>query len=104
MADRGDPNKADEFPLTADHRMLLQMRDTLYEGSWEDFLCDLRARAQSRPHVYDITPPSPDMKETIANHIAMIEQMREWELQRGCTLRAEDHGQTRTKGEGNEGN
>lgn len=87
MTEKGE---ADGFPLTADHRMLLQMRDTLYEGSWEDFLHDLRARAESRPHVFDVVPASPEMKDTIAGHIAMIERMREWELRHDCTLRADD--------------
>jgi hypothetical protein len=100
MVDQGEPRESDEFPLTPDHRMLLQVRDTLYEGSWEDFLHDLRAKYDNRPHVYDITPPSPDMKNTIATHIGMIEAMRDWEFQHGCTLKAEDAGREPAGGGG----
>ena len=76
------------FPLTDEHRMLLQIRDTLYEGNWNDFLRDLNARAQNRPHVFEIVPTSPEMKSTIAHHLALIEQMRNWETDHDCVLRA----------------
>ena len=81
-------NGADRFLLTDDHRMLLQIRDTLYEGSWEDFIHDLRARAEGRPHVFEIGPASERMKATIAGHLAMIEQMQSWEAAHGRALRA----------------
>lgn len=66
--------------------MLLRMRDTLYEGSWEDFERDLRARAEGQPHVFETVPTSPEMKATIGTHLAMIEQMRAWETQHRSTL------------------
>jgi hypothetical protein len=72
--------------LTADHRMLLEIRDTLYEGSWDDFVVDLQARAASRPHVFETVPTSPEMKATIANHLAMIERMKRWETEHGRAL------------------
>ncbi len=75
------------FHLTADHRMLLEIRDTLYEGSWDDFLRDLKAKAQSRPRVFDTVPDSPRIKETIAGHVKMIEQMRDWERKNGRSIR-----------------
>lgn len=31
-----ETHAGDGFPLTDEHRMLLRIRDTLYEGSWED--------------------------------------------------------------------
>lgn len=74
------------FVLSAEQRMLLQMRDTLYEGSWDDFLHDLRARCEARPHVFEIIPDSPEMKTTVAQHIRLIEQMREFESQTGQVL------------------
>jgi hypothetical protein len=76
------------FPITDEHRMLLQIRDTLYEGNWNDFLRDLYARAQSRPHVFEIVAPSAEAKSTIAHHVALIEQMRNWEADHDCVLRA----------------
>jgi len=80
-------NDADRFLLTEDHRMLLQIRDTLYEGSWEDFIRDLEARAAGRPHVFELVPASDSMKATIAGHLRMINDMREWEAAQGRRLR-----------------
>ncbi len=80
----------DRFPLTDDQRMLLRIRDTLYEGSWEDFVHDLRARAEGRPHVFEIVPASERMKATITGHLAMIEQMQSWEAAHGRALRADE--------------
>ena len=77
------------FPLTPDHRMLLQMRDTLYEGSWDDFVRDLRARAESRPHVFETVPDTTGMKDTIARHLSLIEQMKAWESTHHQTLSAD---------------
>jgi len=68
-----------DFELTEEQRMLLRMRDTLYEGSWEDFERDLRARAEDRPHVFDTVPETPGMKSTIAHHLGLIEAMQRWE-------------------------
>ena len=82
------------FPLTEEHRMLLRIRDTLYEGSWEDFAGDLRARAQGRPHVFDTVPPSPAVKATIERHITMIDAMQAWETLHGRTLSTDDHTDT----------
>lgn len=62
--------------LSDEQRMLTQIRDTLYEGSWDDFLTDLKARAAGRPHVFAIGPASPAMNETIDRHIKLIEEMR----------------------------
>jgi hypothetical protein len=76
------------FPLTDEHRMLLQIRDTLYEGNWNDFLRDLHACAQGRPHVFEIVAPSAETKSTIAHHVAMIEQMHDWEADHDCVLHA----------------
>jgi hypothetical protein len=79
-------NGVDQFPLTEEHRMLLRIRDTLYEGIWEDFVRDLRARAEHRPHVFETVADSPAMKPTIENHLKMIDAMRSWELEHGRTL------------------
>ncbi len=80
----------DQFPLTDEHRMLLHIRDTLYEGSWEDFVHDLKARAEDRPHAFETVPASPAMKSTIAHHLEMIEQMQMWEAEHGRALSGDD--------------
>lgn len=78
------------FPLTVEHRMLLRIRDTLYEGSWEDFVEDLRARAEDRPHVFETVATSPELKATIAAHLAMIDAMRRWETRNRQRLEDDD--------------
>ena len=57
--------------------MLLTIRDTLYEGSWEDFALDLRARLEGKPHVFAVQPPSPKLRETISHHLSLIEKFIE---------------------------
>ncbi len=73
--------------LTEEHRMLLRMRDTLYEGSWEDFERDLRLRAEGKPHVFETIPDSPHMRAAITHHLELIRQMRAWEQRFGERLR-----------------
>lgn len=68
--------------------MLLQMRDSLYEGSWEDFIRDLEARAFGKPHVYETVPTSDRMKTTIKSHLRMIANMVAWEQQHDMSLAA----------------
>ncbi len=66
--------------------MLLRMRDTLYEGSWDDFVRDLQARGEGRPHVFDTISTSPEMRKTIETHLVLIERMRSWEIEHASTL------------------
>ncbi len=66
-------------PLTPEHRMLLRIRDTLYEGGWADFVRDLRARMDGEPRVYEIVPTSDTMRSTILGHLRLIETMDAWE-------------------------
>ncbi len=86
------PNIPDDFQLTDEQRMLLRIRDTLYEGSWEDFVRDLRARAQGRKHVFETVTASPCMKATIASHLGMIDRMRAWEARHGRSLSCDEQG------------
>lgn len=72
--------------LTDEQRMLIQIRDVLYEGSWDDFLSDLRARAGGRPHVFATVPVSPELQDTISRHIGLIAQMQSWEHQHNHVL------------------
>ena len=83
-------NPEEHLPLTEEMRMLVRIRDTLYEGSWEDFVSDLRARAAGRPHVYTIVPDSPEMTATIGNHLALIDKMQAWEASHLKVLRADN--------------
>ena len=78
-----------EFVLSDQHRMLLRMRDTLYEGSWEDFQHDLRARANHEPHVFETIPATPGLEDTINHHLALIADMQAWEQAHRQPLKAE---------------
>lgn len=66
--------------------MLLRMRDTLYEGVWEDFNRDLRARVDGKPHVFETVPTSAAMRDTITHHLSMIAEMDAWETELGHPL------------------
>ncbi|MCW8132605.1 MAG: hypothetical protein KIS92_19810 [Planctomycetota bacterium] len=60
-------------------RVLLDMKNMLYEGSWERVLADLRARLKGEPYVYKLS-------QTIARDIAAIERIRAYELRHGIDL------------------
>lgn len=67
--------------LEAYERVLVQVRETLYEGSWDRVLADLRARLDGKPYVYKLS-------QTIARDMAAIERMRAYERTRGVDLAA----------------
>ena len=75
--------------LSNDHRMLLEIRDTLYEGCWDVFARDLEARRRAEPHVFETVPESPALLDTIAAHLRLIAEMQAWECTHGVTLRAD---------------
>jgi len=66
--------------------MLLQVRELLYEGNWDDFEQDLRARLAGMPHVFDTIPDTPGMKATITRHLALIDRLRQAERNLGRAL------------------
>ena len=74
--------------LSAAQRMLLEVRDTLYEGSWEDFVRDLEARLHSQPHVFEVVPETPHFAETIRHHLRIIGELQVWEQAHHTTLHA----------------
>ena len=76
---RPSPSADDHPELTEEQRMLLDLRDVLYEGNWDDFRNDLTARQESRPHVFDTIPPSPGLRDTIARHLRVIDELERWE-------------------------
>lgn len=79
-------NEARKLALTDEQRMLVEIRDTLYEGSWDDFLADLTARAEGKAHVFALTAPSSQLKSTIQRHVDAIEALRGWERDHHQTL------------------
>jgi len=67
--------------LTDEEKMLLTIRDELYEGDWDLMIQDLRDRLTGRPHVFEICPPSERLRDTIDGHLRLIERLRSLERQ-----------------------
>jgi hypothetical protein len=40
--------------LTREERLLVKVRDALYEGSWQELEEDLRARLSGRPYIFKL--------------------------------------------------
>lgn len=72
-------------------RVLLDVKDQLYEGSWERILGDLRARLDNKPYLYKLS-------QTIARDVAAIERMRAYELRWRVNLSALARGLNREGG------
>ena len=60
-------------------RVLLDLKDQLYEGSWERILADLKARLDNKPYIYKLS-------QTIARDLAAIERMKSYELRQKVNL------------------
>ena len=60
-------------------RVLLDLKDQLYEGSWERILADLRARLDNKPYIYKLS-------QTIARDVAAIERMKSYEMRQKVSL------------------
>jgi len=81
---RSDPN-LDVPPevfiarLESYERVLLDLKDQLYEGSWDRILGDLKARLENKPYMYKLG-------QTISRDMAAIERMRAYELRNNVNL------------------
>jgi hypothetical protein len=60
-------------------RVLLDLKDQLYEGSWERILGDLKARLENKPYIYKLS-------QTISRDVAAIERMKAFEVRHGVSL------------------
>lgn len=58
--------------LEPHERVLIELRDQLYEGSWDRVLSDLRARQRGEPYVFKLS-------QTIARDIEAIEKLQRYE-------------------------
>lgn len=65
--------------LEAYERVLIELRDVLYEGSWDRVLSDLRAQAAGEPYIFKFS-------EAIARDIAAIEKMQAYERRQKVNL------------------
>jgi hypothetical protein len=58
--------------LTGDERMLVSLRDELYDGSWDQMLKDLKDRLEGKPYIFKLV-------NRISADIQRIEKLREYE-------------------------
>ena len=65
--------------LESYERVLLDLKDQLYEGSWERILTDLRARLDNKPYIYKLS-------QTISRDVAAIERMKSYEMRQKVSL------------------
>ena len=73
------PNEKFAAQLTGDERMLVSLRDELYEGSWEQMLKDLKDRLEGKPYIFKLV-------NRISADIQRIEKLREYEKKHRINL------------------
>ena len=65
-----------------EERILLVLRQELYEGSWDEMEADLRARLEGGPYIFKLAT-------RIADDLDRIRRLREFEQQ--CGIDLSDH-------------
>lgn len=65
--------------LEPNERVLLEVKDKLYGGSWEQVLTDLRARLDGQPYLFKLS-------KTIQRDVSAIEKMMAYEARHGVDL------------------
>ena len=58
--------------LTSEERLLVTLRNELYEGSWDDMILDLNNRLEGKPYVFKLA-------SRIAVDLARIERLKNFE-------------------------
>jgi hypothetical protein len=62
-------------------RVLVDLKDLLYEGSWDRVSADLRAARENRPYIYRLS-------NAIERDLKAIERMQSYELRHKISLSA----------------
>jgi len=57
-------------------RLLLELRDWLYDGSWDEMLADLAARLAGRPYLFELFADLPDESERMRRMFDDIRRIR----------------------------
>ena len=78
------PNTTEEIKrfvsrITDEEKMLLLLKNELYEGSWTDMLEDLKNRLEGKPYIFKLA-------NRIKDDIARIEQLLAFEKQHHIDL------------------
>jgi hypothetical protein len=66
--------------LSKEERVLVLIRDELYEGSWEDLERDLQARREGKPAIFKLIT-------RIDEDLSRIQRLRAFERDEGVNLR-----------------
>ena len=77
----GKSSPHDKFAsgLSIEDRTLVQLRDDLYAGSWDQMLGDLRDRLQGKPYIFKLV-------NRIQEDIARIEKLQDYEKKHKINL------------------
>jgi len=67
--------------LTREERVLVLLRDQLYDGSWDDLELDLRARKERKPSIFKLNT-------RIEEDLERIVRLKDFERARGIDLGA----------------
>ncbi|MEZ0230028.1 MAG: hypothetical protein ACAI25_15495 [Planctomycetota bacterium] len=67
--------------LTKEDRLLVAIRDELYEGNWDELLVDLEARKGRKPFVVKLA-------SRIEEDLSRVEKLRAFEREHAVDLRA----------------
>jgi hypothetical protein len=81
LAHVDDRQKAFTEGLTREDRLLIAIRDELYEGSWEQVLEDIEARIGRKPFVFKL-------KTRLDEDTARVAKLRAFEREHSVDLRA----------------
>ena len=65
--------------LTPDERMLVTLRDELYDGSWDQMMKDLKDRLRSKPYIFKLV-------NRIQDDLARVEKLSEYEKKHRINL------------------
>jgi hypothetical protein len=75
-----DRQRAFADGLTKEERLLIAIRDELYEGSWDDLVADLESRRNRKPFVFKLAT-------RLEEDLARVEKLRAFEREHACDLR-----------------
>ena len=77
----GANNDVDAFleSLTDEDKMLLRLREELYEGRWDAMLTDLNDRLHGRPYIFRLA-------SRIQDDMARVQRLSRFEREKGVNL------------------
>ena len=68
-----------KIKLSAEERVLVKLRDDLYEGAWDEMKRDLEARRDDKPYVFK-------MASRVADDLERVSRLRKLEVENGINL------------------